>query len=292
MMSAHSRLSEEGQPNARSATSSPLEDLMDDNDFICKQCSEVDWGYVSTLAADGVPDEGPDRLKVRSLNETSEQLRNSPCKICRILSIIKSARYEGKPCALCAQKASLAFDDFDSGFHVSQATVLCVAWESPSSPEDSWYPDPLMVPLESTFLGIISANDVYDVQPRKTLADSIDYAWLKDLIAYCETDEGHQESCGDRPTGNVGGMKVIDVSTRAIIRRPDEPVCGEYVALSYVWGAEPDGDLPENQTRFSAVVEDALTVTEALGYKYLWVDRYVSPLIFTHPMTFLMRFIV
>lgn len=265
---------------------------MDDDDFICKQCSEVDWVHVSALAADGVPDKGPDLLKVRSLNETSDQLRNSPCKICRILSIIKTAQYEGRPCALCAQTASLAFDDFDSGFHGSQATVLRAAWESPRSPGQSRYPDPLMVTLDSNFLGIIIANDEYDVQPRKTLADSIDYAWLEDLIAHCETDEDHQESCGAPPTGHVGGLKVIDVSTGAIIRRPDEPDCGEYVALSYVWGTEPDGDLPENQHRFSAVVEDAITVTEALGYKYLWVDKHVSPLKFTHLMTFLMRFIV
>lgn len=141
---------------------------------------------------------------------------------------------------------------------------------------------PLLWPY--LFLGIISASNVYDVQPRKTLADSIDYAWLKDLIAYCETDESHQETCRDRPTGHVNDLKVIDVSTGIIVKRPDEPDCAEYVALSYVWGTELDGNLPEDQPGFSAVVEDAITVTKALGYKDLWVDKYVSPLKFTRPM--------
>ncbi len=50
-----------------------------------------------------------------------------------------------------------------------------------------------------------------------------------------------------------------------------------FVALSYVWGPLPDG--PDTKDRHHVeqterVVEDAMRVTIALGYKYLWVDRH------------------
>ncbi|KAI0107835.1 heterokaryon incompatibility protein-domain-containing protein [Nemania sp. FL0031] len=55
-----------------------------------------------------------------------------------------------------------------------------------------------------------------------------------------------------------------------------------YVTLSYVWGdvQAPDGNAcnmngkklqPENLT---AVIKDSITVTRALGYRFLWVDKF------------------
>ncbi|KAK1655845.1 heterokaryon incompatibility, partial [Colletotrichum phormii] len=53
-----------------------------------------------------------------------------------------------------------------------------------------------------------------------------------------------------------------------------------YATLSYVWGSgksdglEPHGRLPSSLPR---VIEDAKTVAVALGFQYLWVDRYCIP---------------
>ena len=59
------------------------------------------------------------------------------------------------------------------------------------------------------------------------------------------------------------------------------PQC-EYVALSYLWGQStsgfdeilPDGVMPRLNHR---TVEDAITVTKALDFQYLWVDKYCIP---------------
>ncbi|KAH7017953.1 heterokaryon incompatibility protein-domain-containing protein, partial [Microdochium trichocladiopsis] len=61
-----------------------------------------------------------------------------------------------------------------------------------------------------------------------------------------------------------------------------------YVALSYVWGSAAKQNLTHSRTPYpghqqtttdifvgaSAVILDAVQVTTALGYRYLWVDRY------------------
>jgi len=42
-----------------------------------------------------------------------------------------------------------------------------------------------------------------------------------------------------------------------------------YVTLSYVWGKDSSSE------EMPLVVRDSITVTKKLGYRYLWVDRYV-----------------
>ncbi|KAL7925480.1 heterokaryon incompatibility domain-containing protein [Trichoderma austrokoningii] len=56
----------------------------------------------------------------------------------------------------------------------------------------------------------------------------------------------------------------------------------EYVTLSYVMGTyrEDDDDNSDNEhlpRRLPKVVTDAISTTKALGYRYLWVDRYCIP---------------
>lgn len=78
-------------------------------------------------------------------------------------------------------------------------------------------------------------------------------------------------------------VHFINCKTQSLVSGSDLPHAAEYVALSYVWGiktpakAGPDtnikpGDaLPENTP---AVIGDAIKVTLALGFQYLWVDKY------------------
>lgn len=80
---------------------------------------------------------------------------------------------------------------------------------------------------------------------------------------------GHEQCRSTRV--KVARLRVIDVTTKRICQAP--PDC-EYIALSYVWGG--NSACKSTQGEFPQVVQEAFTVTEALGYRYLWVDRYVS----------------
>ncbi|KAE9576890.1 hypothetical protein CGMCC3_g7076 [Colletotrichum fructicola] len=85
-----------------------------------------------------------------------------------------------------------------------------------------------------------------------------------------------------RGQGALPNMRLIDCETRSVITVESLPTEGhpEYVALSYVWGKSTSSlldftdtgtSLPKNPPR---VIEDAMKVTAALGYRFLWVDKY------------------
>jgi hypothetical protein len=65
-------------------------------------------------------------------------------------------------------------------------------------------------------------------------------------------------------------MKVIDCVKRRVVPSPLDCV---YIALSYVWGTNQA--CPSLEERLPQTREDSITTVLHLGYRYLWVDRYV-----------------
>ncbi|KAH8685462.1 heterokaryon incompatibility protein-domain-containing protein [Tricladium varicosporioides] len=119
--------------------------------------------------------------------------------------------------------------------------------------------------------------------PNNALAplstDGTNFGIVKDWLQLCK--RLHKENCGwnIEPHG-VPYLKVIDCRSKSITLALGQP----YVSLSYVWGsmsnnvqpghrcvAENSGTLPKTLPK---TIEDAITVTQKLGYQYLWVDRY------------------
>ncbi|KAH7416768.1 heterokaryon incompatibility protein-domain-containing protein [Cadophora sp. MPI-SDFR-AT-0126] len=97
-----------------------------------------------------------------------------------------------------------------------------------------------------------------------------DYDLFKNWINLCQTY--HTKVCGVKSSELVPLQRLIDCETRTIIPASNHP----YVALSYVWG------LGDEIHRFSETlplnlpntIEDTISVTLKLGYRYLWIDRY------------------
>jgi hypothetical protein len=94
-----------------------------------------------------------------------------------------------------------------------------------------------------------------------------------DFDMFRRWNEGCQQhdECLPDEVGNLERLKLIDCETRTVQAAPDK-CC--FVALSYLWGPQQDfapQPLPAEQTR---TIEDAITVTLRLGFRYLWVDRY------------------
>jgi hypothetical protein len=68
---------------------------------------------------------------------------------------------------------------------------------------------------------------------------------------------------------------LIECQTRTLVPAEDHP----YVALSYVWGPihgifKFTDDSEQLPTKLPRTIEDAITVTQKLDFRYLWVDRY------------------
>lgn len=83
--------------------------------------------------------------------------------------------------------------------------------------------------------------------------------------------ERHDVACLPVHTKNLEDVRLIDVTSRQVIKYPGK--C-DYVALSYVWGDVTQenyklGDFLGNLPR---TLEDAINFTKRLGKQYIWVD--------------------
>lgn len=105
---------------------------------------------------------------------------------------------------------------------------------------------------------------------RRVLPLIPDFDFIRDWIQLCH--QRHTNFCNQQTNRFVDGFKVIDCISRRVINAPKW--C-QYVTLSYVWGtceqSEYHEEIPLSCPR---VVEDAMTVTRQLSFKYLWIDRY------------------
>ena len=107
----------------------------------------------------------------------------------------------------------------------------------------------------------------------------ISFSRVKSLLNTCA--EQHADCSLPRQDHVVPFLRVIDCTTREVV---DAPTNCEYVALSYVWGSiqSVNTDLA-SMPILPPVIEQSIIVTSKLGFKFLWIDRYVS-----HPTRFLL----
>lgn len=108
--------------------------------------------------------------------------------------------------------------------------------------------------------------DNQSVISRRLAPNFIDYGIFRNLIQLCA--EKHTTCRQDTCQDNVSRLRVIDIRRRKVVLAPRR-CC--YFALSYVWGTST---FQQGLACPPLVIEDAISVTLALGCKYLWVDRY------------------
>lgn len=103
--------------------------------------------------------------------------------------------------------------------------------------------------------------------------DETDWSLIRNWVNECL--QRHQSDCISPDQIDLPGFEVIDCKTRKLV--PGNKGA-EFAALSYVWGSQSQGVLP-NRTNLpnpfpEKVIEDALACTTKLKIPYLWVDRY------------------
>ncbi|KAL7628730.1 hypothetical protein AAE478_000245 [Parahypoxylon ruwenzoriense] len=112
------------------------------------------------------------------------------------------------------------------------------------------------------------------LRPRP-IKESFNHELAGKWLAKCRTL--HHDKCSlsskDFPT------RLIDCDTRTVVPGYEGI---RYVALSYVWGKhEQESELAANRgtlgslpSKLPGTIDDAMTVTRQLGYRYIWVDMY------------------
>lgn len=263
--SKRQRLEDGSLADGQVAAQNLSENQIDHEEFICDDCRAVDWSSLPTLAANGSL-ENENRV-LRSVNTSFDDLRTSSCRICAILSIIKPPKLDGKPCVLKAlplwrqitYDGAAVFRSYDHSLEsMSRCTVLIVE-ERRKRGLRCYGPQSLAV---------VKNNDL---SSRRITPSSINFNRLKDLVEMCE--KGHKRCHRVESSSNVSGLEVINTKTLEVVKAPDQ--C-RYLALSYVWGKQAgDGSVHDIQ-HCPPVINDAISVTNSMGYNYLWVDRYVS----------------
>jgi hypothetical protein len=106
----------------------------------------------------------------------------------------------------------------------------------------------------------------------RDLQANINMDIVREWLEFCRT---HHRKC-QIEAQPIFAMNLIDCNTQNVVPAPPNAT---YVALSYVWGKvqsqHPGGEYGLGcQPNFSKTIRDAISVTVALGIRYLWVDRY------------------
>ena len=100
----------------------------------------------------------------------------------------------------------------------------------------------------------------------------VDFGRAKTWIHACK--ESHPD-CNAHSSKVLKSLRVIDCVIRSVVSAPQDCV---YVALSYVWGTSNTSHTPSSSTlldQLPLTVDNSIDATLMLGYRYLWVDKYV-----------------
>ena len=236
---------------------------------LCARCIKLPWADLRQRR----PESSKGELVAR-VPDSHLQLLQSSCEVCQLLALVKPPSLDTARCFLRlysgAKVLSAASGRRRKGF--KDCSVMGVA------PTGKSY-----TACQATgFVAVLEANinDAnYDIGPREVLPHKLNYDLIRQWISYCEFNHG--KPCESRQKTLPDGFRVIDCNSRQVIQAPSE--C-DYVALSYVWGGAASNNHnralldDERLNQVPAVIEDSIVATKCLGYRYLWVDRYVSTL--------------
>lgn len=215
------------------------------DDTVCDRCASISWKRFRV-----------DYEYKVTIKGTSLELQQSECRLCRFIGHFfwSGGLYNGfrRP------------DREDpEDYHTLDQKHFCTRISESSS---SWmhYKPKILV------TGVDSHRSSAVVQ--KCFPETIDIRLIKSWLRTCEGQ--HREAC--KPIlGDLRDLRVIDCKRRVVVLAPQHCL---YVALSYVWGgaAVPREGSASLTTTIPPTIEDSIQITQELGYKYLWIDRYVS----------------
>ncbi|KAH0534113.1 hypothetical protein FGG08_007287 [Glutinoglossum americanum] len=117
----------------------------------------------------------------------------------------------------------------------------------------------------------------------RMVESEVDFGLCRSWLQLCS--DSHQDSCQEEAMdrGRLVGFRLVDVNRRCVV---EAPAGAQYVALSYVWGADPFlklekgtwkilssvGRLSDKHLDVPRTFLDAIAIASMLGFSYLWID--------------------
>lgn len=219
---------------------------------LCTRCSKIDLS--SILAARPLTARGHDEKKLAPITKWSI----GSCSLCTLLAAafpLKAARAERGKVYLRSFSSKkvhkIGWDTFD--------TVMIGISQGWSDSAKCFSGFGLLVPQT------IGAESV-----RAVDQDAIDFSVPRAWLQFCQSN--HTKRCHLETQPKVPHLRFIDCRTRELVEAKGQ----SYVTLSYRWGENDQGGIFHDTlpADIPLTIEDAIAVTQLLGFQYLWVDRY------------------
>jgi hypothetical protein len=154
--------------------------------------------------------------------------------------------------------------------------LLQLAWRPHISPPNKGVIGSLFIGKMPFCIGELSLtlqdNDSENTGVQPMIAPKrVNFTEVKTWLEDCKAAH---PCCEPETSPQLLNLRVIDCVEKTVVVATS--MCS-YVALSYVWGQVATNDCTsESPLALPPTLEDAVVVTRKLGYRYLWVDRYVS----------------
>jgi hypothetical protein len=209
---------------------------------------------------------------------------------------------ESSQCLICCQLRQLAREysstrrEVDTVFHLTAfptSALYASEWTWSDTPEDvsqtvsysiideitlndiSRSRQPSLLRAIGCISPILEADSLGTFHARR-LGERLDVKIVRAWLNYC--NHNHLGSCASTESPLHPSTKVINCHSGDVVPLEFE---NTYLALSYVWGnqeayeghEERDFGSSKPKNKFPPTISDAIELTKALGYTYLWVDR-------------------
>jgi hypothetical protein len=213
---------------------------------LCDRCARISWEKPLDTWNDA-------RRIICRLHETAEDLLLSSCRICQIFGTVISVF------ACNIARVDVLIDCYGTLDFKCNDAMLYQRYTG-----NHWS----QIYYDARELAIVDTNTLHLADEMRSVDKDLVEHWLRDC-------KDTHEDCSPVQQSFSHGIKVIDCSQRLVVQAPEG--CA-YVALSYVWGkahSQVNSRSRDMAMGFPQTIEDSIQVTRHLGYRYLWVDRYV-----------------
>lgn len=214
---------------------------------LCECCSKISWIELVNALND------ENKFELSGMTRPLEELQVSACPSCRIFgSNLPSfdVRFVGR------RSGPLSRDTFWLRFRDKH--------------DKFWLPSSLMI-MRKEHPSLLDRSSAF--------VDKRGYVNAPEMKVSIKNCINNHKQCRPQPCDSLRDLKVIDCYERTVVLAPES--C-QFVALSYVWGQPTQEaetiDRPQFPTLIDLLprtVEDSIVTTITLGFRYLWVDRYV-----------------